>query len=684
MLLPFIQPTAIKKAFTFACLLFAVKFLAAQNVGIGTTTPNANALLDITSTNKGILIPRLTYAQMLAITGPEGLLVYNTDAGAFAYRNASSWVYLKGNIGTVDNWHTNGNSDVTSNDFFGTTSNFDLIFKRNNQRAGLIGVNNTSWGSQALNPVTTGYANTAIGYQSLYSNTTGANNTANGTFALYSNTTGNNNTSNGEQTLNFNQTGSNNTANGFIALSYNVSGNNNTADGVQSLLNNDSGNNNTALGFGALQSNGSGSSNVAIGIHALNSNTNKSNLVAIGDSALHENGYAATGATEAIQNTGVGSKVLYNNRAGSGNTAFGFQSLNNNTDGNNNTGIGMRSDVISNTLTNATVIGANALVGCSNCMVLGDSINNVKVGIGTAYPTSAKLVIKTAPGLNGIDLSSSDAYADMRVIRNTMGQTDHDLYFNFGVFGPNSLHMYSNGGETMTVKNGNVGIGSTNPAPTAALEISSTTKGFLPSRMTHAQRDAIASPATGLIIWCTDVGLHGQIEVYNGIEWTNMTGGVRDPYIGEPLQGGVVAYIFQPGDPGYVQGQAHGLIAAPTDLGTAEWGCRGTSIAGTSALVGTGNANTELIVPGCPTSGIAARLCRNLVLNGYSDWYLPSENDLKKIAINQAIVGGFSATNYWSSTQNDLNFASTIDFNTNAQIGADKSLSFAVRAVRSF
>ena len=685
----------IKQALFLLALAATCTAKAQNNVGIGTPTPNASAVLDITSSSKGVLLPRvaLTAANAASPLGAfvAGMVVYNTaTAGAapndvspgFYYCDGTAWLKL---VTNASGWNISGNAGTSSaSHFIGTTDNQDLIFKRNNLRAGLLSLNNTSWGTRALNPATTGNANTANGYQSLFTNTGGNNNTANGSFALYSNNTGSNNVGTGMQSLYYNQAGSNNAATGYNALQFNVSGSNNTASGTQSLLNNNSGDNNTAIGIGAMQSNISGSSNVAMGINALYLNTNKNNLVAIGDSALYQNGSAAVGAAEAIQNTGVGSKVLYNTILGSGNTAMGFQALFNNANGNNNTAAGFKADVITANLSNATAIGANAKAGLSNSLILGDSTNNVKVGIGTGYPTTAKLVIKTTPGATGIDLASSDGYAEMRVIRNTLNSGDHDLYFNLLAPSPSSLHMFSNGIETMTIKNTSVGIGTGNPVSTAALEISSTAKGFLPPRMSYAQRDAIASPATGLIIWCNNCGLYGQVQVYNGIEWTNIIGGTRDVSVGETFQGGKVAYILQPADPGYVAGQTHGLIATPTDLGNADWGCRGTSIVGTSTLIGTGNANTNLITGGCATAGIAARLCSNLILSGYSDWYLPSEKELLKLSINQLIIGGFSATNYWSSTQSDLNMGSTIDFNTNGQISADKSLSFPVRAVRSF
>jgi uncharacterized protein (TIGR02145 family) len=70
-----------------------------------------------------------------------------------------------------------------------------------------------------------------------------------------------------------------------------------------------------------------------------------------------------------------------------------------------------------------------------------------------------------------------------------------------------------------------VGIGTTNPDPSAALDITSTTKGLLVPRMTQAQRNAISSPATWLIVICTDCGNSGELQVYNGTTWTNMIGG---------------------------------------------------------------------------------------------------------------------------------------------------------------
>ncbi len=71
-----------------------------------------------------------------------------------------------------------------------------------------------------------------------------------------------------------------------------------------------------------------------------------------------------------------------------------------------------------------------------------------------------------------------------------------------------------------------VGIGTISPAASVQLEVQSTSKGFLPPRMTLAQRDAMPSPVAGLQIWCTNCGNSGETQVYNGTQWTNMIGGV--------------------------------------------------------------------------------------------------------------------------------------------------------------
>ena len=235
-----------------------------------------------------------------------------------------------------------------------------------------------------------------------------------------------------------------------------------------------------------------------------------------------------------------------------------------------------------------------------------------------------------------------------------------------------------------------VGIGTTLPDSSAALDITSTTKGFLPPRMTFTQRNNVEDPVAGLMVWCSNCGLNGEMQVFNGVSWTNMIGGDATPPppgLGDEYEGGIIFYIFQPGDPGYVAGETHGLISTLEDQGQAQWGCQGTGIGGTSFDLGTGQANTNIILAGCSTPGIAARVCDELIYNGFSDWYLPSNNELVLLCQNQNLVGGFNFVSYWNSTEHNIDNAYTVYFaNCGSGFGYHelKGGPRAIRAIRTF
>ena len=76
-----------------------------------------------------------------------------------------------------------------------------------------------------------------------------------------------------------------------------------------------------------------------------------------------------------------------------------------------------------------------------------------------------------------------------------------------------------------------IGVGTTSPNLSSAIDVTSTTKGVLLPRLTESQKLAIASPATGLWIWCSNCGPRGQLQVYNGSTWTNMIGGAASRYL---------------------------------------------------------------------------------------------------------------------------------------------------------
>jgi hypothetical protein len=78
---------------------------------------------------------------------------------------------------------------------------------------------------------------------------------------------------------------------------------------------------------------------------------------------------------------------------------------------------------------------------------------------------------------------------------------------------------------TSLISYAQVGVGTTTPHASAALDITSTTSGFLPPRMTQAQRDLISTPAAGLMVYCINCGANGEPQYYNGTSWVNMVGG---------------------------------------------------------------------------------------------------------------------------------------------------------------
>jgi len=98
---------------------------------------------------------------------------------------------------------------------------------------------------------------------------------------------------------------------------------------------------------------------------------------------------------------------------------------------------------------------------------------------------------------------------------------------NGGIVTSNTQTFGGNKTFTGTITaNNKLGVGTSNIATSAKMEVNSTTQGFLPPRLTAGQRNAIVSPVAGLTIWCSNCGVRGELEVYDGVGWTNMIGGV--------------------------------------------------------------------------------------------------------------------------------------------------------------
>ena len=170
--------------------------------------------------------------------------------------------------------------------------------------------------------------------------------------------------------------------------------------------------------------------------------------------------------------------------------------------------------------------------------------------------------------------------------------------------------------------------------------------------------------------------------------------------IGDKYQGGIIFYIFEKEDIGYVTGEVHGLIAAIEDqitnaeaeweiAGMAEWGCYETELSGAEGTaIGTGAQNTLDILAGCSEDLIAAKLCADyeITVDGitYDDWFLPSKIELSILYANKKTVGNFAKSAYYSSSQDDDISAWYHNFIDGIQGKVLKNIKRSVRAIRYF
>ena len=178
----------------------------------------------------------------------------------------------------------------------------------------------------------------------------------------------------------------------------------------------------------------------------------------------------------------------------------------------------------------------------------------------------------------------------------------------------------------------------------------------------------------------------------------NLLSGNNQLAIGDIYQGGIIFYL---------DGNGGGLVAAPTDQSSgSEFGCKGILISGADGTsIGSGFQNTQDIVnascsPSTLSSSLAAEICGSLLLGGYSDWFLPSRDEINLVWQNLADsdgngvntgqsdpnnIGGFVNSYYWSSTESDNNNAWIQSFiNGSWGGGNSKASSHKVRAIRAF
>lgn len=240
----------------------------------------------------------------------------------------------------------------------------------------------------------------------------------------------------------------------------------NTVVGFEAGLNNTTGNI-TAFGYQAGKGNTTSNDNLALGYGALRTNSTGSFNVAVGTFALRDSTVSS--------NTAVGSPALLSNTTGIANVAVGQNSLRTNLTGNYNTAIGNES------LRSST------------------ASNNIALGYGAGYNSGNNA---NTTGANNIFIGNN----------------------SIGVSATDSNRTWIGNASTATTwLGGNVLIGTTTNIASSKLTIESTTQGFLPPRMTTTQKNAIATPASGLVVYDTDLS---KINFYNGASWNNTGLGV--------------------------------------------------------------------------------------------------------------------------------------------------------------
>ena len=251
----------------------------------------------------------------------------------------------------------------------------------------------------------------------------------------------------------------------------------------------------------------------------------------------------------------------------------------------------------------------------------------------------------------------------------------------------------------------------------------STNPGVVLPSFSTANRLAIDSPATGLMVFDSTVQ---ACYYYDGDHWQQLVNASKlkeveaslcamkswftiqqrldygetpwdiykcdhhllDSLYGKTYQGGLLAYLDTT--------DGTGLIAAPSDLVYfhTPWSTVNTVTGANKTAIGTGRSNTTTIVYG--PALYAAYICDTLTLHGYTDWFLPAKDGLMALRTNLYLrgLGGFSTVAYWSSSEaittqwslptNNKDNAWALDFGNNVGGDLAKNNQFRVRAVRAF
>ena len=456
----------------FGILIVLLATIIAQpifaQVAVNTTgaVANSKSILDITSSDKGLLIPRMTTAQRNTFasgigTTEKGMMVFDTDEAKFYYWNGTSFVAL--NSGYSDKLvDSNGDSEIRLSTYTGgdlvdiQLGNADYFkFKPgrlefvNTGSSVFIGENagmdddkndnqNVFIGSLSGRFNTTGFYNVATGYSSLRDNLTGIRNVAIGYYAMLGNMSGSSNTAVGENCLKNLDSSNNNTAIGSNSLILLQKGSSNTAMGSGSLYTMVTGESNTVIGDYAGFNVDTGRYNVMIGYRSgyANSPRYSSGNVFLG----YMSGYNETGSNKLyIENSSSSSPLIGGDFSADEVYINGTLKI---TGGNPKTGKFLLSDNSGNAIWDSISLNQiNNVIETDTSVFIGysagvsDDGNNYNVGVGREALHSNQTGVKNVAVGNlalysGVSGSFNTAIGNKALYSNTGGENTAVGYYS--------------------------------------------------------------------------------------------------------------------------------------------------------------------------------------------------------------------------------------------------------------
>jgi len=426
-----------------ASFITTLAFSQSISINEDGSSADTSAILEIKSIAKGLLLPRMTKSEKNAIALPAtGLLVYQTapDSTGFHYYNGTAWQWIDPLVSNA--WKITGNAGTdTAINFIGTNNNMPLRFKQNNIPMAFWDLSKGNY-----------FIGEAAGKQQP------------------------------------------------VQLQNSIAIGDSAFSSPGDIISSAASDYNIAIGYKALKKHNRQIGNIAIGAFAMlnfvSEPTGGFGTVAIGyqshvnsrrgDANVSIGAFANFTDTGSSGNTSVGYQALALKVSGRFNTALGFSSGISLRAGTSNTFVGSQANVLTDSLVNATAIGANAQVDTSNAMVLGSisglngATANTNVAIGTIKPKAALHVSRGSYGGNFVIPASRTFIVEDNA--SSYIQLLHPTISESGILAGNALTTIKSaliftadssvqiraGGNSNTdlhVDNsGNVGIGTVNPS----------------------------------------------------------------------------------------------------------------------------------------------------------------------------------------------------------------------------